>query len=85
GRVLSVKKIITRTGEEMAFVSLEDEYDSMEVIVFPRVWQQARKFLLKDRVVMARGTIEEHEGICRLLARDCFEVDSMDIGSMEVD
>lgn len=76
GRVSSVKKIITRAGEEMAFVSLEDEYDSIEVIVFPRVWQQARSFLAKDRIVIARGNIEEHEGIRRLLVRDCSTIDN---------
>ena len=81
GRVSSVKKIITRAGEEMAFISLEDEYDSIEVIVFPRVWQQARGFLAKDRIVIARGNIEEHEGIRRLLARDCYEIDSAKINA----
>ena len=61
GRVSEVKRIITRAGEEMAFVTLEDEYDSIEVIVFPKVWQQAKTFLAKDRIVTARGNIEEHE------------------------
>jgi len=78
GRVSEVKRIITRAGEEMAFVTLEDEYDSIEVIVFPKVWQQAKTFLAKDRIVTARGNIEEHEGIRRLLARECIAIDKRD-------
>lgn len=62
----------------MAFVTLEDEYDSIEVIVFPKVWQQAKTFLAKDRIVTARGNIEEHEGIRRLLARECIAIDKRD-------
>jgi DNA polymerase-3 subunit alpha len=81
GRVSSVKRIITRAGEEMAFVTLEDEYGSIEVIVFPKVWQLARGFLAKDRIVVARGNIEEHEGVRRLLARDCYEIDSAKISA----
>lgn len=77
GRVSSLKKIITRTGEEMAFVSVEDEYDSIEVIVFPRLWQTARKFLSKDEVVIARGNIEEQDEIRRMLARECFEIEKL--------
>ena len=77
GRIMSIRKTITRSGEEMAFVSIEDEYDSIDVIVFPRVWQQAGKFLLKDRVVIVKGTIEEQDGICKMLARQCFEIDKL--------
>ena len=60
----------------MAFVSVEDEYDSIEVIVFPRLWQTARKFLSKDGVVIARGNIEEQDEIRRMLARECFEIEN---------
>lgn len=76
GRVSSLKKVITKAGEEMAFVSVEDEYDSIEVIVFPRLWQTARKFLSKDGVVIARGNIEEQDEIRRMLARECFEIEN---------
>lgn len=76
GRVSSLKKVITRAGEEMAFISIEDEYDSIEVIVFPRLWQNARQFLSKDEVVIVRGKIEEQDEIRRILARECFEIES---------
>ena len=74
GRVSEVKRVITRSGEEMAFVTVEDEYDSIEVVVFPRLWQTACRFVQKDKVVTVTGSIEEQEDIRRILARECSEL-----------
>jgi DNA polymerase-3 subunit alpha len=74
GRVSEVKRVITRSGEEMAFVTVEDEYDSIEVIVFPRLWQTVRRFVQKDKVVIVTGNVEEQEDVRRILAKDCSEL-----------
>ncbi len=77
GRVLSLKKVITKTGDEMAFIMLEDEYDSLEIIVFPRLWQNSKHFLHKDKVVIVKGVVEEHDGLHRLIAQNFVEAEDM--------
>ena len=74
GRVSEVKRVITRSGEEMAFVTVEDEYDSIEVILFPRLWQTVHRFVQKDKVVIVTGNVEEQEDVRRILAKDCSEL-----------
>lgn len=74
GRVSELKKVITKSGEEMAFVTIEDEYDSIEAVLFPRLWRSAREFVEKDKVVILKGNIEEQEDVRRILVSDCSEL-----------
>lgn len=66
--------MITKSGEEMAFVTIEDEYDSIEAVLFPRLWRSAREFVEKDKVVILKGNIEEQEDVRRILVSDCSEL-----------
>lgn len=76
GRVSSLKKVTTRSNEEMAFLTLEDEFGEIEVIAFPKTWQRVRKFLKIDGVVLAQGSLEEQEETRRILAKDFEDLSS---------
>ncbi|HEX8965466.1 MAG TPA: DNA polymerase III subunit alpha [Patescibacteria group bacterium] len=60
GFVETVKKIFTKkSNAEMAFVSLGDEKgQSVECIIFPRVFEQYKEMLIKDTVVMIEGKLD---------------------------
>ena len=77
GRVSSVKKVITKSGEEMAFVTVEDDYGAIEAIVFPSLWRKAKASLAKEKVVVVRGNLEEQEEARRILARDVLAADTL--------
>lgn len=70
GRISTVKKVITRAGDEMAFIAVEDDFDSIEVIVFPKLYSRVKETITKDSVVLVRGRLEEQEETRRILARD---------------
>ncbi len=70
GRVSSLKKVITKAGQEMVFIDVEDNFATVEVIVFPNLWQESRSFLAKDKVVLISGSVEEQEETRRILARE---------------
>lgn len=55
GIVSSVKQKITKKGDQMAFVTLEDKLGSVEVTVFPRVYERCRRFLVEDQKVVLVG------------------------------
>ncbi|WP_018132013.1 DNA polymerase III subunit alpha [Effusibacillus pohliae] len=48
GRVRSMRLVQTRKGQQMAFVELEDLTQSVEVVVFPAVFAEARPILQPD-------------------------------------
>ncbi len=62
GIVTSVKQIVTKKGEAMAFVGLQDVSGSMEVVVFPRVFTDARSLLVEDTILLVSGKVSVREG-----------------------
>ncbi len=57
GNVTAVREIMTKNGQKMAFVKIEDESGEVEVILFPSALQQTSGLWERDRVVIARGRV----------------------------
>ena len=61
GMVSAVKKLQTRSGSFMAFVSIEDIYGTVECVCFPNVYDRVRNFLAVDAVVSLTGKLDINE------------------------
>ena len=61
GQIVSAKRIVTKKGDFMLFVGLEDMTAKVEVIVFPRVYQKFKDVLLADSKVCIIGKISNRE------------------------
>ena len=57
GMIGAYKKLKTRSGSFMAFVTVEDLYGSIECVCFPKIYDRIRSFLESDRVVSLSGKI----------------------------
>ena len=57
GMISAFKKLKTRSGTFMAFVTVEDLYGSIECVCFPKVYDRIRNFLESDRVVSLSGKL----------------------------
>lgn len=57
GAVQSVKQKLTKSNSTMAFVMLEDLYDSIEMLVFPNVYSQYTHLLREGKIVLAEGRL----------------------------
>ncbi len=57
GIINSVKKKITKNDSTMAFVNTEDVTGSVEVIVFPKVYERVRQLLNVGTVVVIKGKL----------------------------
>lgn len=58
GIVSAVRKISTRGGTIMAFVTVEDLFGSIECVAFPRVYEKIKPYLRHDGVVRLSGKID---------------------------
>jgi DNA polymerase III subunit alpha len=76
GLVSSVKRTITRSGSSMAFLTLEDLTGSVEVVVFPRVYEQQGFALKRDAVVLLRGKVDIQEQDAKLLCEEVLPLPS---------
>jgi len=63
GLVVATLEKITKNGKNMAFITVEDLYEQIDVIVFPKVYDTSQLYLEKDQFVAIRGrlTIKEDE------------------------
>jgi DNA polymerase-3 subunit alpha len=57
GRVTEVRRIMTKRGDAMAAVQLEDMQGSIEVVVFPRVFAATAEHWREDAVLLVTGTV----------------------------
>ena len=57
GMISAYKKLKTRSGSFMAFVTVEDMCGSIECVCFPKVYDKIRNFLQNDQVVSLSGKI----------------------------
>jgi len=58
GMVQRVRRHITKKGDEMAFVTLEDLQGTCDVVVFPRVWAQTKDLWQPEAILVLGGKID---------------------------
>jgi DNA polymerase-3 subunit alpha len=62
GMVGSVKRITTKkSGELMAFVTIEGLEGSVEMLCFPAIYQENKDLLLEDKVVKIKGRVDHKD------------------------
>lgn len=61
GVITTLRTLTTKKGEPMAFGALEDLDGSVEVVFFPRTWQQVRNQVQVDQVMLVRGKVQVEE------------------------
>ena len=71
----SVKKIITKKGDPMAFIQLEDVSGQAEGVVFPSVYEQVEKVLIEDERLIIWGKVERREDQVQLIVEEAEPVD----------
>jgi DNA polymerase-3 subunit alpha len=58
GLVSQLKEVVTKKGDRMAFINLEDMKGWVEVILFPELFKTASSYLRGGEPVFVRGTLD---------------------------
>lgn len=69
GQVEEQRVIRTKKGEQMAFVTLSDEYGQISLTLFPKEYAQFRALLENDTVLLVEGNIEQKFGKSQVKVR----------------
>ncbi|HPY08424.1 MAG: DNA polymerase III subunit alpha [Patescibacteria group bacterium] len=80
GVITNIKKIITRKGDSMIFVKIEDAISSVELLIFPRLYKETNDFWLEGRAVIVTGKISEKDQDLKILVD---QVALLDLASPE--
>jgi len=58
GVVAWLRPHITKKGDPMAFVNLEDLQGNIEVIVFPKIYEKTRELWQDDKILVVKGRVD---------------------------
>ncbi|RJP21586.1 MAG: DNA polymerase III subunit alpha, partial [Deltaproteobacteria bacterium] len=77
GIVASLKEKVTKRGEKMAILTLEDLEGTVEVTVFPRTYQERREILSTSAPVFLLGRIEKGEQGVKVTMDELFLIENV--------
>jgi DNA polymerase-3 subunit alpha len=69
GMVAQQRTQLTKNGERMAFLTLEDLYGSIEIIVFPEIYRRSLPWCESDEPLLIWGKVEGDGSEGRLIAQ----------------
>ncbi|WP_442601475.1 DNA polymerase III subunit alpha [Paenibacillus sp. KN14-4R] len=76
GMVASSKTIMTKKGDPMAFMELEDRVEKIEVVLFSRTWKAAASSVQKGNLLLVRGKLQlGDEDEIKIIADDVCKLD----------
>jgi DNA polymerase-3 subunit alpha len=90
GIISKLKRTLTKKNDPMAFFTLQDMGNNLEVLVFPKTMVKVSNFLKVDNIIQVTGKVSDKDGEPKLIADDIKELPSdelyeMALGEMEKD
>lgn len=67
GIVTEMRKIITKKGDPMAFVNVEDLKSKVEILVFPKVFEKKPDMWEEGKIVLIDGVVNDKDGSLKVL------------------
>lgn len=61
GAIIAVKRKTTKKGRQMADLVIEDMYGTINVVLFPDLYDVVREVLVEDSLVFVQGKLEKNE------------------------
>jgi DNA polymerase-3 subunit alpha len=76
GIIHKLKKIVTRTGQQMIFAELEDYSGKIEVVVFPSILEKSGDLWQEEEIVLLAGKVQKRDNALKFI---CEEVRSLTV------
>lgn len=84
GLIITAKRITTKNGDMMCFMQLEDFTDQMEIVVFPRIFNQFSKIIVPDMPVKVSGRLSVNDESTKILADTIKLLDDSAAGEVRI-
>ncbi len=72
-KILKIHK--TKKGDMMAFSAIEDQYGSVEVVVFPNLYAKVHPMLAREDIVILEGEVQKNENMVKLIANKIIPIE----------
>ena len=77
GLISNITAKLTKNNQNMAFVTLEDLYGTVEIIVFPTIYQNVKSYLIEDNGLYVKGRASVSEESGKLIAEYIVPIDQI--------
>ena len=67
GMVDRFRQHTTKNGKSMGFVTLEDVYGKIDLVIFPKAWEMYYPLIEMDSVLIAEGRVDSKQGDPKIL------------------
>jgi DNA polymerase III subunit alpha len=74
GRIVDIRRIVTKRGATMAILQFEDLLGSIEITVFPRLYAEMAELIREEARIFVTGKIEVREDDVKLIADQIEEI-----------
>jgi len=74
GIISRIKIIYTKKEQQMCFMDLEDITNSIEVIVFPSIFEKFKGIIFEDKIVSIKGKLDKKEDQLKVIANEFDEL-----------
>ena len=77
GLVIAVRTMISKRGDKIAFVTLDDRTGRVETAVFAENYQRYRDVIVKDKLIVVEGSasIDEYSGNFKMSSDHIYDID----------
>ncbi len=82
GVINEIKKVVTRSGEPMLFVKVEDLSGPTELLIFPKVLKNMSEIWQGGKIVIVSGRVSDKDGEMKLICETAKEITRDNIGKI---
>lgn len=79
-----VREIVTKKGDRMAFLTLEDRSGEVEGVVFPRSFEKLAPLLIQDQSMILWGKADSRDDKVQLIVEDAEPVEQVQMVMVEL-
>lgn len=77
GMVQQIRSIVTRKGDPMAFVTIEDFNGTIELTIFPKIWKDCRHLIEPEAVLGFKGKADRSKGETKFLVDEVVDPEDL--------
>lgn len=68
GLITEIREVMTKKGDRMTFIKVEDFSGSIDVVVFPKIYEEFKAFIIPDNCIAIKGKVSKRNGETSLIA-----------------
>lgn len=74
GVISGIKKIVTKKGQPMLFMKIEDLTDKVEVVVFPSILENNPEIFQENKIVFVSGKVDRRDNEAKVICNTIEEI-----------